>query len=341
MDGLGEILARSCPAQRYAVVSDSTVSELLGARVVRAVSAYRPCDLVPFPAGEWNKTAEHWRAVSHHLLGLGLGRDAAVVALGGGVVGDLAGFVAATYMRGIPCVQVPTTLLAMIDSSIGGKTGIDTEFGKNLLGAFHQPRAVVADIATLDTLPPIHLAAGMAEALKHGAIADAGYFRQLIDDAERIFAHDREALHAAVRRSVEIKAEVVANDEREAGRRAILNFGHTVGHAVEAVAKYDVLHGDAVAAGMAAEAALGVALGITGAETVEALRRALSIFRLPIEAPDYPATALLEAMQTDKKRRGGTVRFALLEAIGKAARSDTENWTFEASETDIISVLGG
>jgi 3-dehydroquinate synthase len=225
LDGLGETLARTCPAQRYAVVTDSTVSEILGARVVRAVSAYRPCDLIPFPAGEWNKTAEHWQAVSHRLLGLGLGRDAAVVALGGGEVGDLAGFVAATYMRGIPCVQVPTTLLAMIDSSIGGKTGIDTEFGKNLLGAFHQPRAVVADIATLDTLPPIHLAAGMAEALKHGAIADAGYFRQLVDDAERIFAHDREALHAAVRRSVEITAEVVANDERDAGGRAGLEGG--------------------------------------------------------------------------------------------------------------------
>jgi 3-dehydroquinate synthase len=212
---------------------------------------------VTFPAGEWNKTRETWSALTDQLLAAGIGRDGAVVAVGGGVVGDVAGFVAATVLRGIPYVQVPTTLLAMIDSSIGGKTGVDTVHGKNLVGAFHQPRAVIADVNTLTTLPPVHRSAGMAEALKHGFIADAIYLESLVRDRDRILDAEPGALLETVRRSVEIKAAVVADDERELGRRAILNFGHTVGHAIETVCGYEILHGEAVAMGMIVEAELG------------------------------------------------------------------------------------
>ncbi len=301
----------------------------------------RPCELFTFPAGEWNKTAGQWQELGESLLAAGYGRDAAIIALGGGVTGDIAGFVAATFMRGIPYVQVPTTLLAMIDSSIGGKTGVDTPHGKNLIGAFHQPKVVVADLDTLETLPPTHLCAGMAEALKHGAIADASYFDWLVSQRDGILNRDRAVLHDVVRRSVEIKADVVAQDVRESGRRTILNFGHTVGHAIEAVAQYEVLHGEAVAAGMAVEARLGARLGITNSDSIDSLVAALEAFRLPDDASDYAADALLKAMQTDKKRRDGAVRFALIKAIGAVARSDTENWTFEASETDIMEALRG
>lgn len=315
------------------------MAEKLGPQVQHAVGSVHRCDLFTFPAGEWNKTAAQWQGLGESLLAAGLGRDAAIIALGGGVTGDLAGFVAATFMRGIPYVQVPTTLLAMIDSSIGGKTGVDTAQGKNLIGAFHQPKAVIADLDALQTLPPAHLCAGMAEALKHGAIADASYFEWLVSHRDEILHKDRVVLHDVVRRSVEIKADVVAQDVHESGRRMILNFGHTVGHAIEAVAGYEVLHGEAVAAGMAVEARLGARLGITDSDSVDSLIAALGTFRLPDDVSDYAADALLEAMQTDKKRRNGTVRFALLETIGAVARSNTENWTFEASETDIVEAL--
>src|SRR6185312_7677005 len=210
--------------------------------------------LFEFPAGEWNKTRETWARLSDRLLEHQFGRDSAVIALGGGVVGDVAGFVAATYLRGIPYVQVPTSLLAMIDSSIGGKTGVDVTAGKNLIGAFHQPRLVVADLDVLSSLPRSQLAAGIAEAVKHGVIADAEYFAFLEATPDAILRGDAAAVERLVTRSIEIKAAVVAEDEREMGRRAILNFGHTVGHAIEATVKYDMLHGEAVAIGMAYEA---------------------------------------------------------------------------------------
>ena len=222
----------ACPASRYAVITDSHVAKLYGETLVaRFRDATRQVQLFEFPAGEWNKTRETWATLSDRMLAAQFGRDSAVIALGGGVVGDLAGFVAATYLRGIPCIQVPTTLLAMIDSSIGGKTGVDVPAGKNLLGAFHQPRLVVADLDVLGSLPPPQLAAGMAEAVKHGVIADRRYFDALEHEHGAVTARDAGALERVVRRSVEIKAEVVAADEREAGRRAILNFGHTVAHA--------------------------------------------------------------------------------------------------------------
>src|SRR5213593_2640865 len=247
---LPALVKAACPASRYVVITDSHVAKLYGKQVMaRFYDAKLQVELLEFPAGEWNKTRETWALLSDRMLAAQIGRDSAVIALGGGVVGDVAGFVAATYLRGIPCVQVPTTLLAMIDSSIGGKTGVDVPAGKNLLGAFHQPRLVVADLDALGSLAPAQLAAGMAEAVKHGVIADREYFAFLERECPTVAkqAAPPDVVERLVRRSVEIKAEVVAADEREAGRRAILNFGHTVGHAIEATAKFDVLHGEAVA----------------------------------------------------------------------------------------------
>src|SRR5207302_5361546 len=233
-----------------------------------------------------------------------IGRDSAVIALGGGVAGDAAGFVAATYRRGIPYVQIPTTLLAMIDSSIGGKAGVDVPAGKNLLGAFHQPRLVVADLDVLGSLAAPQLAAGMAEAVKHGVIADRQYFDALEQEHGAVAAREAGALERVVRRSVEIKAAVVAADEREAGRRAILNFGHTVAHAVEATAQFAVLHGEAVAIGMTYEARLAEALGIAEPGTANRIARLLERCGLPLDLPESAtADRLLATMQLDKKAR--------------------------------------
>src|SRR5207244_3583080 len=248
--------------------------------------------------------------------------------LGGGLVGDWAGFVAATCLRGVPYVQVPTSLLAMIDSAIGGKTGVDVPAGKNLLGAFHQPGLVVADLDVLASLPAAQLAAGMAEAVKHGVIADAAYFGFLEGEHRAVLARDAGVLERVVARSVQIKADVVAADEREAGRRATLNFGHTVGHAIEATSKFAVLHGEAVAIGMAYEARLAEALEIAERGTGERIRGALERYGLPLELPDPAAVqALLAAMQVDKKARAGTLRFALPRAIGSMHGGLPTGWT--------------
>jgi len=332
----------ACPAGRYAVITDSHVSKLYGEKLVaRCHDAMLPVELLEFPAGERSKTRETWASLSDRMLAAQLGRDSAVIALGGGVVGDLAGFVAATYLRGIPCVQVPTTLLAMIDSSIGGKTGVDVPAGKNLLGAFHQPRLVVADLDVLTSLSPPQLALGMAEAVKHGVIADRQYFEALEREQGAVAAREAGALERVVRRSVEIKAEVVAADEREAGRRAILNFGHTVGHAIEATTKFATLHGEAVAIGMAYEARLAEALGIAEPGTAVRVRRLLERYNLPVDLPESAtADALVAAMQLDKKAREGTVRFALPQAIGRM-HADGKSWTVAAPEAVVRDVLAG
>ncbi len=339
LEQLPAVLARACPAARYAVLADSTVAQHYGARVRDLTAGVAPCELLTFPAGEWNKTREQWQALSDALLAAGLGRDGAIVALGGGVTGDLAGFVAATYLRGIPFVQVPTSLLAMIDSSIGGKTGVDTPRGKNLIGAFHQPRAVVADVTTLATLPRPHRAAGAVEALKHGAIADAAYFARVVADRAGVLDAEPQVLATLVARSVTLKAAVVAADERERGQRAVLNFGHTIAHALETVSGYAMLHGEAVGVGMVLEARLGTRLGITESGTDAALAAALEGYGLPVERPAGPLDPLLDAMHADKKTRSGTVKFAFLKRLGQAARSAGSEWTFAAPEETIKSVL--
>ncbi len=339
---LPDLAQAACPAPRYAVITDSHVATLYGEKLVaRCRDATLQVELLEFPAGEWNKTRETWARLSDRMLAAQLGRDSAVVALGGGVVGDVAGFVAATYLRGVPYIQAPTTLLAMIDSSIGGKTGVDVPAGKNLLGAFHQPRLVVADLDLLGTLPAPQLAAGIAEAVKHGAIADADYFAFLEREHDAVTTKQPDALERLVRRSVEIKAGVVAADERETGRRAILNFGHTVAHAVEATAKFAVLHGEAVAIGMAYEARLAERLGIAAAGTADRIRRLLERYDLPLELPESATPDdLLATMQLDKKARAGTVRFALPEVVGRM-HADGSGWTVAAPERVVREVLAG
>jgi 3-dehydroquinate synthase len=333
-------LGAACPASRYAVISDSCVAPLYGEPVVAACrDAALEAQLFAFPAGEGSKTRATWAALSDQLLATHLGRDAAVIALGGGVVGDVAGFVAATYLRGIPYVQVPTTLLAMLDSSIGGKTAVDVPTGKNLVGAFHQPRLVVADLDVLGTLPPPQLAAGMAEAVKHGAIADPAYFDFLEREHGAVRAQEPAALERVVERSVEIKAALVVADARERGRRAILNFGHTVGHAIEATARFALLHGEAVAIGMAYEARLAEMLGIAERGTARRIARLLERYRLPLELPaSATVDGLVAAMQLDKKARAGTVRFALPQAVGRM-HADGDSWTVAAPEAAVRAVL--
>lgn len=336
-------LAECCPAAGYAVLSDSHVGKLYGVAVTAALTqAGMRAELLTFPAGEWNKTRETWAGLSDRMLAQHFGRDAAVVALGGGVVGDLAGFVAATYLRGVPYVQVPTSLLAMIDSSIGGKTGVDAPAGKNLLGAFHQPRFVVADLDVLATLPPPQVAAGTAEAVKHGVIADADYFALLEREHRAVVARDPKVLEQVVRRSVEIKAQVVARDEREAGLRAVLNFGHTVAHAIEALAKFESSHGEAVAVGMVIEARLGEALGVTAAGTAQRIASVLERYQLPLELPATATPAeLLDAMRHDKKARDAELRFALPAGIGTMHRGTDGSHTIAAPVGAVLNALGG
>ena len=338
---LDKILAQYCPAAAYALIADSQVAKLYGDSIEQQASrAGYQVTLFTFPAGEANKTRDTWASLSDQMLAAHLGRDAAVIALGGGVVNDVAGFVAATYLRGVPLVQVPTTLLAMIDSSIGGKTGVDVPAGKNLLGVFHQPRVVVADPELLGSLSSVQLAAGLAEAVKHGAIADAEYFAFLEGEYAAIFAKHAPALERVVRRSVEIKAAVVAQDEREKGKRAILNFGHTVGHAIEATSQYEVLHGEAVAIGMVYEGRLAETLGIAATGTAQRIRSVLERLHLPVERPDGSQVEdLIAAMRTDKKVRAGEIRIALPSAIGLAYGDDKKGWTVAVDEATIRQVL--
>jgi len=338
---LDKILPEYCPAAAYALITDSHVGKLYGEDLVTRLSAigYRT-ELLTFPGGESNKTRDTWASLSDRMLAAHLGRDCAVIALGGGVVNDVAGFVAATYLRGVPLAQVPTSLLAMIDSSIGGKTGVDVPAGKNLLGAFHQPRVVVADPDLLGSLSSVQLAAGLAEAVKHGAIADAEYFAFLEAEYAAIFAKHAPALERVVRRSVEIKAAVVAQDEREKGKRAILNFGHTVGHAIEATSRYEVLHGEAVAIGMVYEGRLAETLGIAAAGTSQRIRAVLERLHLPVERPDAShVDDLIAAMRADKKVRAGEIRLALPRAIGTAHGDDGHGWTVAVDEATIRQVL--
>ncbi len=333
---LPELLRERCPAHRFTLIADDRVASLYGERILALLSdAGMRADLLTFPAGETSKSRESWGVICDAMLAAGLGRDSAVLALGGGVTGDLAGFVAATYMRGLPLVQLPTSLLAMIDSSVGGKTGIDTPAGKNLLGAFHPPRLVLAEAAALRTLPPAELRSGLAEAIKHGAIADAGYLQAIETSLDRVFAADAAATVPLIERSVEIKAAVVASDEREAGPRKTLNFGHTVGHAVEAASEFRLLHGEAVAIGMVAEARIGERLGIGERGTADRLRRALARAGLPVAVPpDLDPRDLVERTRLDKKARAGRVEYVLLRRIGEAS------WGHRVEDEVVLEALG-
>jgi 3-dehydroquinate synthase len=338
---IGRIAAASARAHRYAIVSDESVAPLYAGRVRGALGEGRT-RLYTIPAGEEQKTRATWATLTDSMLADGFGRDTAIIALGGGIVGDLAGFVAATYMRGVPYIQVPTTLLAMIDASIGGKTGVDTPAGKNLVGAFHQPAAVVADPDVLRTLPPEHLRAGLAEAIKHGVIADAAYFSDVVDAAPDIIAGSRSAapaLERVVVRSVSIKADVVKRDEREVGVRKTLNFGHTIGHAIELRSDYTMLHGEAVAVGMVLESRVAERLGIAEPGTSERVREAIERTGLPAARPaNQTPDEILSATRGDKKAREGVVEYALPERIGAMAAAD-RGWGVAVADDIVLEVL--
>ncbi len=302
-----------------AIVTNAVVAPLYLERIRKALHGARVAEVV-IPDGEQAKSWQGVEQVVDALLAARLGRDGVVIALGGGVVGDLAGFAAAIYQRGVAFVQVPTTLLAQVDSSVGGKTAINHPRGKNMIGAFHQPRAVISDVATLDTLPDRELRAGLAEVIKHGFALDAAFVDWLEANVEKILARDPGALVHAIRRSCELKARIVADDERESGSRALLNFGHTFGHAIEAGAGYGAwLHGEAVAAGMVMAAELSLLIGQLKKIEVSRVRDLLKRAGLPVAGPALTPERLMELMLLDKKAAKGKTRFVVLEGVGRAA----------------------
>ena len=340
LDTLGGVVPAVAKAHRYAVVSDSHVAPLYGERA-RAALGEASTELMTVPAGEAWKTRESWAALTDQMLAAGFGRDTTVIALGGGVVGDLAGFVAATFMRGVPFVQVPTSLLAMIDASIGGKTGVDTPAGKNLVGAFHQPAAVIADPDLLRTLPREHLRAGLAEAIKHGVIADARHLESVVAFGARAAsgADNADALVDLVAASVEIKASVVRRDDRETGLRKTLNFGHTLGHAIELGSNYQMLHGEAVSIGMVLESELAESLSIAERGTAAAVRDAVRRVGLPMSPPRMLSPeAIVRTTHTDKKARAGQAEYALPSRVGAMAGED-RGWSIAISDDAVLAVL--
>jgi 3-dehydroquinate synthase len=322
--GRGELVAAALPQRRAAIVTNGTVAPLYLDRFAAALETAGVATLhVVVPDGEAHKDWPTLNVVFDALLAQRCDRKTAIIALGGGVIGDLAGFAAATYQRGVPFVQVPTTLLAQVDSSVGGKTAINHPLGKNMIGAFHQPRVVVADTDTLTTLPERELRAGLAEVIKHGAIRDRAFFDWLEANLDALLARDGPALAHAVQRSVEIKAAVVALDERETGERALLNFGHTFGHAIEAGLGFGTwLHGEAVGAGMAMAANLSARLGLLDRAGADRLRALLVRAGLPVVGPALGAERYVELMSVDKKVEGGRLRFVLLDALGTARVRD-------------------
>jgi 3-dehydroquinate synthase len=332
-------IGETARAHRYAVISDSNVAPHYAGALVQSLAPLGETSLHVIPAGETHKTRDEWARLTDELLDAGCGRDTTIVALGGGVVGDLAGFVAATFMRGVPVVQCPTSLLAMIDASIGGKTGVDTLAGKNLVGAFHAPAAVLADVEMLRTLPEAHCRAGLAEAIKHGVVADASYFERIGAGLPALLAGESAATLDCVTRSVEIKSEVVTSDTRERGRRKILNFGHTLGHAVEQVSGYALLHGEAVAIGMVLEARLAERLDVAERGTADSITRVVKHAGLPTSAPtSLGSDEILRATRADKKARAGAVEYALPTRIGAMAGAD-RGWAMPVDDALVMSVL--
>ena len=321
LDSLGSTIAKTLTGKRCAIVADENVAKLLAERVNESLrrEKFAP-SLVIIPPGEKSKTLEQASAICEQMIAAGLDRQSFVVALGGGVVGDLAGFAAAIFQRGIPHVQIPTTLLAMVDSSIGGKTGVNTNAGKNLIGAVHHPALVIADVDLLKTLPQREFNQGFAEIIKHAIIADPEMFRELQHvDLKTI------DLAPLIRRNIEIKSGVVAKDELDrTGERALLNFGHTVGHAIEWAGDYrEFLHGEAVSLGIVAACAVSMKKAGLPSEQRDAIIDLLNTFGLPtLLPPNFTRAKILEAVPFDKKFHGGKIRFVVTSKIGSAQLSD-------------------
>jgi 3-dehydroquinate synthase len=303
-----------------AVVTNETVAPLYADKVVKTLESIgQKVKLIVLPDGEAFKTWEVLQKIFDGLLENSADRKTTLLALGGGVIGDMTGFAAACYMRGIKFIQVPTTLLSQVDSSVGGKTGINHPLGKNMVGAFHQPQAVIADLDTLKTLPSEELAAGLAEVIKHGAIADSEFLSWIEKNQGALNKCDPAAMEYAVRRSCEIKSQVVAQDEKEGGIRAILNFGHTFGHAIEAGMGYGAwLHGQAVGCGMVMAADLSVRVGLLSEAEASRLKKIIEALHLPTQPPKLGVDRFMELMSVDKKAEGGEVRYILLNGLGQA-----------------------
>lgn len=315
-----DAMRRMIPGSHVAIVTNTVVAPLYLERLVATLKAAgKGSYSIVLPDGEEEKNWQNLMRIFDALLERKSDRKITLVALGGGVIGDMTGYAAASYMRGVPFVQVPTTLLAQVDSSVGGKTGINHPLGKNMIGAFYQPQAVLADTDTLNTLPNRELSAGLAEVIKHGAIIDPAFFDWIEASMPKLLAKDAAALSYAVQRSCEIKADVVRQDEREGGLRAILNFGHTFGHAIESGLGYgEWLHGEAVGCGMVMAAELSLRLGYLGQIERDRIVAVVEAAALPTVAPDLGTERWLELMQVDKKNEGGLIKFILLKPLGKA-----------------------
>ena len=319
-----ELVTEHLPQKRVAIVTDNVVGPLYLSPLTKALNAQAVETVtISVADGESHKTWSTLNTIFDALLQNRCERGTTIIALGGGVVGDIAGFAAAVYQRGVPFIQIPTTLLAQVDSAVGGKTAINHPRGKNMIGAFYQPQAVIADTNTLLTLPQRELAAGLAEVIKYGLIRDRAFFEWIEDNIERLVARDTIALAHAVEQSCRNKAEVVALDERETGLRALLNFGHTFGHAIEAGTGYATwIHGEAVAAGMLLASQLSQRMGYLSADEVERIRTLLIRAGLPVRPPDLGRKTYMELMGHDKKVAGGRLRFVLLSGIGAAFLSE-------------------
>jgi 3-dehydroquinate synthase len=319
MENIGVDLAKRKIASRYVVLSDDHVAKLYGATLMATLKeAGIKAELLTFPRGEASKNLQVFADLSSKLAQMGIDRSSGIIALGGGVTGDLAGFIAATYMRGIPFVQVPTTLLSQVDSSVGGKTGVDIPEGKNLVGAFYQPKVVYIDTAVLTTLPVEELLGGVAEVIKYGVIYDFDFYCFLEKNLDAILELNPAVIQEMIHTCCSIKAEVVAEDEREAGLRRILNFGHTIGHAVEGASDYSLIHGNAVAIGMVAALRLAVSSGLCKRKEAGRVATLIHSFGLPTEIPEGMDIDRIKAyIKTDKKSVAGSVFYVLPTTIGK------------------------
>jgi len=337
---LSDLLSEYAPSHRYAIISDNNVGELYGLTIRDQLRRDGfNVDLFIFQQGEENKTRETWCDLTDQMLVESFGRDSCVLALGGGVVGDLGGFVAATYMRGIPVVQIPTSLVAMIDASIGGKTGVDVSAGKNLVGCFHPPNLVVVDPEVVCTLPVDQVKQGLIEAVKHGIIMDRTYFEDLSEAIPALLARDVDKIQDAVLRSIELKAIVVSEDEHERGKREILNFGHTFGHAIEAAQDYSLSHGTAVGHGMLLETLLGIELGLTNPETFDPIKKCLGCLGISFQGslaidPDK----IMNYLRLDKKSKSGERRFVFISEIGSVLRREGD-WSHPVDEKTLTHFL--
>jgi len=315
---LSEFLVEVGFPQKVAVVTNPTVRNLYGIPVIQSLNdgGFCPTEII-VPDGEQYKNLHTLEKIYDELIAARFDRTCGMVALGGGVIGDITGFAAATFLRGIPFVQIPTTLLAQVDSSVGGKTAVNHRLGKNLIGAFYQPRLVCIDISLLKTLPLREFSAGWAEVVKYGIIRDKEFFNWLSRNAQKLLAHNGQELAFAVKKSCQIKANIVEIDETESSMRAILNFGHTFGHAIETLSGYgNYLHGEAIAIGMAVASKISTRLGMASQEDGRAIQDLLDAFHLPVSPPDFPPETFVEAMMRDKKVQDGTLRLVLNLGIG-------------------------